>query len=150
MPRLIGKVDPYLGPLIQARVSPSQGYVRSLGPHHPNANWPHTLWLLVDTGASHTMVDETIIKVFNLPHPTNTVQITGAMQNGEQQDRSLYALTLELLCHHTQAIYPVGTLDVTAGPAKAFDHRFNGLLGRDVLSKSSFSWSGATVCIAFP
>ena len=79
MPRLIGKVDPYLGPLIQARVSPSQGYVRSLGPHHPNANWPHTLWLLVDTGASHTMVDETIIKVFNLPHPTNTVQITGAM-----------------------------------------------------------------------
>ena len=150
MPRLIGKVDPHLGPLIQARVSPSRGYVRSLGPHPANVTWPHSVWLLIDTGASHTMIDETIIDMFNLPNPTNAVSVTGAMQDGAEEERPQYALTLELLCHKTNAVYPVGTLDVTAGSSRAFDHRFNGLLGRDVLSKASFSWNGPVVKLDFP
>jgi len=150
MPRLIGKVDPHLGPLIQARVSPSQGYIRSLGPLPASVTGPHTVWLLIDTGASHTMIDETIISIFNLPHPTNVVPVTGAMQDGEEDELPQYALALELLCHQTKVVYPLGTLDVTAGRAKGFDHRFNGLLGRDVLSKSSFSWSGSAVYLDLP
>jgi hypothetical protein len=150
MPRLIGKVDPHLGPLIQARVSPSQAYVRSLGPLPANVTWPHTVWLLIDTGASHTMIDEKIINVFNLPHPTNVVPVTGAMQGGEEEQLPQYALTLELLCHQTGAVYALGTLDVTAGAAKGFDHRFNGLLGRDVLTRGSLSWSGNVVSLDLP
>ena len=150
MPRLIGKVDPHLGPLIQARVSPSLGYIRSLGPIPANVTWPHTVWLLIDTGASHTMIDEAIINVFNLPPPTNAVPVTGVMQDGEEVDLPQQPLTLELLCNRTKAVHSLGTLDVTLGPAKSFDHRFNGLLGRDVLSTGSLSWKGVDVFLDLP
>lgn len=99
------------------------------------------LSLLVDTGASMTLIDDAIMRSLQLP-PTGSARYHTSSTNGVAQHCDQYDVSLVLGGLATPNTLTVDPLAVIGVPF--INHPFDGLLGRDVLSRVQMSWNGPT------
>lgn len=97
------------------------------------------LSLLVDTGASMTLLDDATMRTLQIP-PTGSARYHSSSTNGVAQQCDQYDVSLVL-----GGIATLNTLRIDPLPVigTAFiNHPFSGLLGRDVLSRLQMAWNG--------
>ena len=95
--------------------------------------------LLIDTGASMSLVDEAVMRTLQLT-PTSATSYHSSSTNGIAQQCDVYDVSMVL---GGQATANSLRIDPMAVMATAFiNHPFDGLLGRDVLAKLQMGWSG--------
>lgn len=95
--------------------------------------------LLIDTGASVSMVDEALMRTLQLS-PTSATEFHSPSTSGVAQTCNVYDVQMVL-----GGIATPNTLriDPLAMMANSFiNHAFDGLLGRDVLARLVIAWNG--------
>jgi predicted aspartyl protease len=102
---------------------------------------PVRVTMLVDTGASHTFIDETALASLLLT-PRDTVEYHSASTRGSPDRCNVYDVDLRLGSMAEQNVISFDPLEIMATPF--VDHRHQGLLGRDVLSRVQLVWNGPT------
>lgn len=125
------------GPIIEVAVglsAPHQAALRSFGREVPP---PALARMLLDTGASHSAVDRTLIEALGLISIGKTSIHTPSTQ-GIAFECDQYDVSIHLL-HHKQN-YAFHTLPVICGEFRSQGH--SGLLGRDILKDCSLVYHG--------
>jgi hypothetical protein len=139
MPTLTFHVHPKDGPLLMVNVRPSVPFqiANGVGANVLCATQP----FLVDTGASHCLIDEAVISGWGL-HPKRAVSVRSASKQAQQQGQ-IYDLALELFVGNNTATWSHRALEVTALPSHRFGGvPFKGLIGRDVLEQCRLVYDG--------
>lgn len=110
---------------------------------------PVNVELLIDTGASMTLLDEQLMRSLGLT-PTGSTQWHSSSTNGVAQRCGVYDVRLVLGGIGTPDTFTVDPLQVIAPPF--INHGYQGLLGRDVLSRVQLGWNGPTnsLTISYP
>lgn len=102
--------------------------------------------LLVDTGASCTVLDEEIIQLLNL-QPTGSIDVHTPSTGAAAVPRNQYDILLAI--GGAGAMKVIATLPIVGSDFSA--QGINGLLGRDVLSHGSMFYDGiagrSTLCL---
>lgn len=100
---------------------------------------PVRVTMLVDTGASHTFIDEAALAPLNLsPKDSATFRSASPLDAPDRCNVYDIALTIGTLAdRNTMTFDP---LPIFATPFR--DHRHEGLLGRDVLARLQMAWHG--------
>ena len=139
MPHLSGQVTPW-GPLINVVVGvsgPRQQALTQAGQPIPP---PVVAKLVVDTGASLTSIDTTILAQLALP-PTGKVAIHTPSTQGKPHPADQFDVSIVLYGVSTNIlVYNVVALPVIDGSFKA--QGIDGLLGRDILAASRLTYAG--------
>jgi hypothetical protein len=91
--------------------------------------------LLLDTGASITMLDEKVIQKLGLT-PTGAITIGGVNASGDTHEALTYDVSIQLPAIHVSQHITRSALQVAAGHFRI--RGFDGLLGRDLLSDMWF------------
>jgi gag-polyprotein putative aspartyl protease len=102
---------------------------------------PTKATLLIDTGASMSLVDEALMRTLQIT-PTSVTSYHSSSTSGIAQQCSVYDVSLVL-----GGVATVNSLCIDPLPVMAtafINHPFEGLLGRDVLSRLQMAWSGRT------
>jgi hypothetical protein len=107
---------------------------------------PVMVTMLVDTGASHTFIDEAALVSLQLT-PRDTVDYHSASTYGSPGKCNVYDVALRLGSMADQNVLTFDPLEIMATPF--VDHRHQGLLGRDVLSRVQLAWNGPTASLEF-
>ena len=127
------------GALIEVRVGLSDARRRALQRQGRQVPPPAKVTLLIDTGASMSLVDEAVMRTLQLT-PTSATSYHSSSTNGIAQQCDVYDVSMVL---GGQATANSLRIDPLAVMATAFiNHPFDGLLGRDVLAKLQMGWSG--------
>jgi len=139
VPHLSGQVTPW-GPLINVVVGVSgprqQALVLASQPIPPGI----VAKLVVDTGASLTSIDSTILAQLALP-PTGQVAIHTPSTQGNPHSANQFDVSLVIFGTSANTlVYNIAALPVIDGNFKA--QGIDGLLGRDVLSACRLTYSG--------
>lgn len=95
--------------------------------------------LLVDTGASMTLLDETMMRGLQLA-PTGFTSFHSSSTGGVAERCNVYDVGLVLGGIATPDSFPIDPLPVMA--TSFINQPFEGLLGRDVLTRLQMAWNG--------
>ena len=138
MPHLSGTITPW-GPLILVVVGPSAPRIQALTAAGQTPPTAIVARLVVDTGASLTAIDCTILQQLGLTSkgttPVHTPSTAGVPHNANQYDVGIIIFGLMNAIVHAAPALPV--ID---GNFKA--QGIDWLLGRDVLATSRMSYNG--------
>lgn len=98
-----------------------------------------TVQLVVDTGASHSFVDESVMRTLGIP-PSNSYRFHSASTRGVPDQCMAYSVDLQLgAMAHSNAVH-IHSLEIMAGTF--LGELYQGLLGRDVLNRMHLGWRG--------
>jgi hypothetical protein len=100
---------------------------------------PAKATLLIDTGASMSLVDEALMRTLQIT-PTSVTSYHSSSTSGIAQQCNVYDVSLVLGGVATTNSLRIDPLPVMA--TAFINHPFEGLLGRDVLSRLQMAWSG--------
>ncbi|MDE2475960.1 MAG: retropepsin-like domain-containing protein [Alphaproteobacteria bacterium] len=139
MPHLSGQVTPW-GPLIHVIVSASGPRVSALTQAGQAAPQPVLAKLVVDTGASLTAIDVSILNQLGLS-PTGKTPIHTPSTAGSPHQANQYDVGLTIFGHNNSLAFISVALPVIDGSFRP--QGIDGLLGRDVLASSRMIYSGA-------
>jgi Aspartyl protease len=129
------------GALIEVHVGLSDARRRVLQRQKLQVPPPIKTTLLIDTGASMTLFDESLMRALQLT-PTSATSYHSSSTSGVAQQCDVYDVSMTL-----GGVATVNSLRIDPLPvmANAFiNHPFDGLLGRDVLARVQMGWSGPT------
>jgi hypothetical protein len=102
---------------------------------------------LVDTGASHTCVDPTVLEALQL-QPTGSVPMHTPSTAGVPMTADTYDVGLLIPCSPLTMPFQRPTMQVTA--ANLLEAQgFHVLIGRDVLAECALTYNGATQLLTF-
>lgn len=139
MPHLSGQITPW-GPLINVVVvvsAPRAAALTAAGQPFPT---PAVARLVVDTGASLTAIDATVLKQLGLT-PKGKTPIHTPSTQGQPHEADEYDVGITIYGHDTQVpCYTIPTLPVIEGNFKS--QGIDGLLGRDVLIMARMIYGG--------
>lgn len=139
MPHLSGQITPW-GPLINAVIAVSGPRSAALADAGQTVPPVVVARLVVDTGASLTAVDATILTQLGLT-PSGQVDIHTPSTQGVAHKANQYDISLTLFgATNAALVYTVAALPVIDGNFKA--QGIDGLLGRDVLMHGRMSYLG--------
>lgn len=141
MPHFTLQLSPS-GPLVDAFVSVSQARAAALMAENPpqTVATPRQIRALIDTGASNTCVDPSVLTALGLT-PTGTVSVVTPTTGATPVECKQYDVGLVIPAPNG-APFVVGTIAVT-------EHEFlnaqgfHALIGRDILSRCLFGYNGA-------
>lgn len=139
MPHLSGQITPW-GPLINVVVTASAPRIAALTKINQAIPNPIVAKLVVDTGASLTSIDTTILMQLGLTSkgktPIHTPSTQAQPHLADQYDVGIiiYGLNMQTVCHS------IPTLPVVDGAFKA--KGIDGLLGRDILMMARMNYGG--------
>lgn len=108
---------------------------------------PHArVEMIIDTGASCTVIEESVLQSLGLT-PTGTTQILTPSTQGTPMSCPIYDVLLGV--HHAKYSLMLGTVPVVASDFRG--QGIQGLIGRDVLQECLFVYDGAagTFTLAF-
>lgn len=97
--------------------------------------------LLIDTGASHTFVDEGVMRILQL-QATSTARYHSSSTQGLTDACSVYDVALLLGSVAEKNALRFDPMQVMANPFINQPHQ--GLLGRDILDRLQLHWNGPT------
>lgn len=97
--------------------------------------------LLVDTGASHTMVDASVMRSLQL-QPINSYSYHSTSTAGVPEMCEAYDAELTLGSASEGNLLRIEPLEIMAN--SFIGHHYQGLLGRDVLNRLQLAWRGTT------
>ena len=100
---------------------------------------PVSVTLLIDTGASMTMIDEGVMLSLQLT-PTSATEYHSSSTNGVSLPCNVYDVQLFLGGMGRPNTLRIDPLPVMATPF--INQAFQGLLGRDVLNQLQLAWKG--------
>lgn len=138
MPHLSGQVTPW-GPLINIVVTASAPRIAALTKAGQPAPAAAVAKLVVDTGASLTAVDITILNQLGLT-PRGQAPIHTPSTQGQPHMANQYDVGIAIYGKPNVVCYILPTLPVIDGNFKA--QGIDGLLGRDVLAMARMTYSG--------
>lgn len=142
MPVLIFPAFPGHGPIITVDVEPSLPYQRVIlnGSSAPTV----TDQFLLDTGSSHSLIDEGLISAWGITSKTpRLISSAGSsvQAHGWAVDLAFYLYS----GNRSTCCWAHGALSVTTAPSIHFQgRRFSGLIGRDVLDLGQLLYDGPT------
>lgn len=131
MPKLTLPTDSHLRPLVRVEVKPSIPQQQALWANTPHQVPRVTVDFLIDTGATHCLIDEALIAAWRLPKINPKVVLSaGAPTAGGFE----YDLALRLHTAPSSPSWHHRVVAVTAAPSTQFHGSpFQGLIGMDVL-----------------
>lgn len=97
--------------------------------------------LLVDTGASHTFIDEGVMRTLQL-EPTSTAKFHSTSTNGVAEPCRVFDVAMVLGSNASQNALRFDTFRVMSNPF--INQPYDGLLGRDILDRLQLHWNGPT------
>lgn len=146
MPHFTLATEPGVGPLLSVLVGPSVPKIKALQQSGIAPPPPIMMRFLIDTGASHTCVDQNSIAPLSLI-PTGSVSVHTPSTGANPVEQFLYDVSIYI--HHDESpkllsVMPVCAADFSGQP-------IDGLLGRDFLRSCLFVYDGVaqTHSIAF-
>lgn len=96
---------------------------------------------LIDTGASHTCVDPSIIQPLNLT-PSGNVSVHTPTTGGTPANRDQYDISFVIL--HPQQLSPFVRSTMPIMCTDLLAQGIHALIGRDILQECLFTYNGAT------
>ena len=127
------------GPIIPVFILPSASFIKTIKEKQPGDLEKYTkgyrAQMLIDTGASCTVIDKNIPKILNLKHH-GMVKISTPSSNSH--DTLTYDIDLILI----QNQYHASNIQVVEGDLKT--QGLDGLIGRDILKNVLFLYHGYT------
>ena len=127
------------GALVDVVIGITDARRRALMKAQAHVPAPVEATLLVDTGASCTMVDDALMRTLQL-NPTGATRFHSASSAASGDDCDLYDVQLFIGGMATPNTLKLGPLPIMA---RGFINQpFSGLLGRDVLNRVHMAWRG--------
>ncbi len=130
------------GPLLNAVITPSAPLLNALQKNKQSVPAPIPCILLIDTGASTTCLDQTILSALQI-NPTGQTLIHTPSSGGDGHSCPMYDVGIFIpgqvagsLLHFVNPVPVVGTNFKIQG--------IQGLLGRDVLKNACLFYNGTT------
>ncbi len=129
------------GALIDVHIGPSDVRRRALLRQKRAVPPSIQATLLIDTGASASLVDAALMRALQLT-PTGATSYHSSSTHGVAQTCEVYDVQLVLGGMATANTFRIDPLEIMAVPF--INQPFEGLLGRDVLGKLQLGWNGPT------
>ena len=127
------------GALIDVSIGLSDSRRRVMQRHRREVPPPVELTLLIDTGASMTMIDEAVMLSLQLT-PTSATEYHSSSTQGVAQPCNVYDVQLFLGGMGRPNTLRIDPLPIMATPF--INQAFQGLLARDVLNRLEMVWRG--------
>ena len=130
------------GAVVDVRLMPSVAQLRMLGNRAAKVN-ANSFKMLLDTGAEHSAVDETMVSASWGLYPT-TFAISQTL-NGRRAHVPIYELAVTIFDPNGNFAWEVDALQVSARAGSPFDETpYHGVIGRDFLDRGLLVYGGAT------
>lgn len=127
------------GPLLELMVGVSQPRLEALKKENKIAPKPITIRGLIDTGASCTCIDPSVIQSLKLP-PTGSIGISTPSTGSNQHTCNQYDVFIGLI--NPDLVYTIHTLPIIESHLP--NQGIQALIGRDVLSNCLLVYHGHT------
>jgi len=146
MPHISLKIGP-TGPLLQFLVGVSGPRAKALGDASQPVPSPITITGLVDTGASCTSIDSSVLRQLSIPSTGKTPVHTPSTQASAPHIADLYDISIILV--HPLIKRTMTALAVTE--SQLVHQGIQALIGRDILSVCLFTYDGPgqNFCLGF-
>lgn len=146
MPHISQKITER-GPLLQFVIGVSAPRAKALQDAGQSVPKPIPITGLIDTGASCTSIEATILRQLGIPSTGTTTVHTPSTQAGAPHVASLYDISLTLI--HPLVTRTFSALAVTE--SQLLHLGIQALIGRDILSACLFTYDGAgqNFCLGF-
>ena len=130
------------GPLVLVDICPSTYFQRVNIPAGSSTPVVQRVEFLVDTGASHCLIDEDIIAPLQL-FPTSGALVHSVSAGATGVKRPIFDLSLLMYSKNPGQGWLHGSVFVTAEPGSSFHGLpYRGLIGRDLLNRCSLFYDG--------
>ena len=136
MPTITRNISPQ-GPLLDVFLDISQARKNTLTKAGVAIPKPVQVTALIDTGASCTCIEPSVIHSLNIT-PTGSGVVSTPLTGKNPQICNKYDISVLLI--HPEINYQIGAIPVME--SKVFGKGIHALLGRDVLSKCLFIYNG--------
>jgi predicted aspartyl protease len=138
LPTITLNISPQ-GPLLEVFLDISQARRNTLSQAGVIIPKPIQVTALIDTGASCSCIDPSVIQKLNIT-PTGSGAVSTPLTGKTLQLCNKYDISVLLV--HPEINYQIGAIPVLE--SKVFGQGIHALLGRDVLSKCLFIYNGTT------
>lgn len=142
MPHFTLAIDPVRGPIVNAVIGVSEGRATALVAANQAVPPPQFVRALIDTGASFTSVDPSILANLGLT-PTGTMDIVTPSTGQGVHPTDTYDVDFALGATPQEVVLAVSNLRIAAAELFLMQG-IHVLIGRDVLSRCLFAYNGAT------
>jgi predicted aspartyl protease len=126
------------GPVLQVEISVEATLAEYLTAHNQPVPQPIGGWALIDTGATRTAIDQSVVKHLNLS-PIDQVVLSTA--HG-QREAGVYACRMKLVSTALPEITASRATEVDLAGQSVADKTIIALIGRDLLSNCVFVYNG--------
>lgn len=127
----------HVGPVLPVFIMPSPQHIAAVTRASQNPPSPVQGVALIDTGASVTMVDESICRSMGL-QPTGFARLSHAV--GASDNRPCYAIQISF--PNTPLAKPLFHPKVVSGNLQFGNPKYSLLLGRDLMTNMKFVYNG--------
>jgi len=138
VPHFIIQISPD-GPLLDAYVSVSEARLDALQATKQPIPPVQKIRALLDTGASHTCLDPSVLNALAIP-PTGTTQINTPSTGHMPHTVHVYDVSMAIPCATSPPL--VSSTIAVAGTELLQRLGFHALIGRDILSSCVFHYNG--------
>jgi len=142
MPHFTLALDPARGPIINAVIAVSEGRRDALTAANQPIPLPQFVRALIDTGASFTSVDPSILANLGLT-PTGTMDVVTPSTGQNVHTTDTYDVDFAMGANPQDVILFVPNLRIAAAELFLMQG-IHVLVGRDVLARCLFAYNGAT------